>query len=282
MAAGELTGADPQELAEMEFHHQSAPLWQAHRIPFETAYCLAKIGRQPEEYDGPQRHCKRRAAKLSEDEWAERHDDEYNGQETRAYHPRCQFHGRSCNGQNSENLVEPGFANLKHGMYAEDWRLKADFSDADELMFDYIMSWAEIYGWPERAEDPARYDILEQLAYDRVRTLRAEEYFEEVAAEHDGQSEIEYRAEYDAQGVQVGEYPVPNALSEDLRLLRKEIVDLMTELGLTPKSRGKMDMMESETSSSELVAELAAQALSGEQDYDPGQFSEESEEDANE
>ena len=75
-------------------------------------------------------------------------------------------------------------------MYAENWRLAEDFSEADDAMFDYILSWANIYGWPDRETDPARYDLLEQFAYDRVRSLRAEEYFEDIAAENDGQSEI--------------------------------------------------------------------------------------------
>lgn len=286
MASDEVTGATVQELAELRFEHRQSRNFTRYGIPFEAAFCLTPIGKQPDEYDGPQRYCKQRAARLTEDEWNEKYDDEYPERRSaasfdeRAYHPSCRFHGRSCgSGQNADNLERPGFANLRHGMYAEDWRLKEDFSEADAKMFDYIMSWADIYGWPPQEEDPARYDLLEQFAYDRVRTLRAEEWFEDIAAQGDGQSEIEYREVHDEQGMVVGEVPVPNTLSEDLRLLRKEILDLMKEMGLTPKSRGEMDAMESEASANDAIAEITREALGGDHEYDPSDFEGESEPD---
>jgi len=164
-------------------------------------------------------------------------------------------------------------AHLTHGMYAENHRLRADFSEADAQLFDWILSWADIYGWPEEEEDPGRYDLLEQFAYDRVRSVRAEEYFEEQAAENDGQSEVEYRDIRDDEGVVVGEVPVPNTLAEELRLLRKDLRDQMKELGLSPKSRGEMDLVESKAEATDAVAEIAGDALDGDHEYDPTQFS---------
>ena len=277
MAAGEITGATREEVQELRAEHEGANLYVNHDIPFRTAFCLRVIGKQPDEYDGPQRYCKQRASKLTDEEWAEKYDDEYDNRDERSYCPFCRFHFRDTTTSpdgNPEYLLEAGMAPLKHGMYAENFRLAADFSEEDALMFDYIMGWADIYGWPDREDDPARYDLLEQFAYDRVRSLRSEEYFEEVAEENDGQSQIEYRQEYDNQGMVIGEYPVPNALSEDLRLLRKDLRDQMKEMGLTPKARGEMDAMESQASAHEAIGELAQKAVSGDHEYDPSQFDE--------
>jgi len=278
MAAGELTGATAEELPAMKERHEDARLYNRNAIEFEVAFCLRRIGKQPDDYDGPDRFCKRYAARLTREEWENRYDDEFpttkghDSFDERAYHTQCQFHGRSGN-PNVHDNVEVGFTNLKHGMYAENWRLAEDFSEADAAMFDYILSWADIYGWPDRETDPGRYDLLEQFAYDRVRSLRAEEYFEEIAAENDGQSEIEYRDVRDDEGVVVGEVPVPNALGEDLRLLRKDMRDQMKELGLTPKSRGKMDALEEQASAHEAIGQLADEALKGDHEYDPTSFS---------
>lgn len=278
MASQEVTGGTAEDIDALREEFQGSPLQVKHGISFETAYCITPIPRQPEDYDGPQRYCQRRVGKFTPDEWALRWDDDYQEYDERTYKPKCRFHGGSCNGLNGDNLT-PGFANLKHGMYAEDWRLKEDFSEADQQMFDWILSWADIYGWPPQEEDPARYDLLEQFAYDRVRTLRAEEWFEGVAEGSDSgtQSEVEFRDVRDDQGVVVGEVPVPNTLSEDLRLLRKELIDIMKELGLTPKSRGQMDLMDSKQSAAEAVGDLAAEALDSETEFDPEQFADEAE-----
>ena len=230
MAFGEITGATAAELPDMKERHENAKLYNRNTIEFEDAFCLTRIGKQPEDYDGPQRFCKQYASRLTREEWEDRYDDpfpETNGMDSfdaRAYHGNCNFHGRGKN-PNPTAHIRQGFNNLKHGMHAENWRLAEDFSEADDAMFQYILSWADIYGWPDRETDPARYDLLEQFAYDRVRSLRAEEYFEEIAAENDGQSEIEYRDVRDDEGVVVGEVPVPNTLGEDLRLLRKDMRD---------------------------------------------------------
>lgn len=251
-----------------------------YNLAFEDVYCLTKIPFQPDEYDGPTRYCKQYACRVTEDEWNERYDDEYPERRShenfdgRGYHPSCTRHGRSCNSAASTDHLRQGFANLKHGMYAEDWRLREDFSEEDRALFDYIMGWAEIYGWPSQDEDPARYEILEMLAFNRVRSARAAEWFQRKADENDdGEAEIEYREVRDDEGVVIGEVPVPNTLSEDLRLLHKTIIDQMKELGLTPKSRGEMDLMESETDMNDVVGDLASKALSkDDHSYDPSEF----------
>ena len=279
MALEEVTGADPHELAELRVEYRNTPNYTQRGIPFETAYCLTRIGKQPEDYDGPTRVCKQRAMKLDEGEWADQYDDEYDARDERSYKPYCRFHQVPHDHDHAANLVEPGFANLRHGMYAEDWRLREDFSESDRLLFDYIMGWAEIYGWPDREDDPARYEILEMLAFNRVRSARGAEYFQQVAAENDdGNSEVEYREVYDEQGMVVGEYPVPNTLSEDLRLLHKEIISQMREVGLTPKSRGEMDLMESQSGAHDAIGEIAREALGSDDfEYNPDAFTDSAE-----
>jgi len=270
MASGEITGASEEELQRLRRDFTGTPPDKA-GIPFEVVYCLTEIAKQPDDYDGPTRYCKNYAANLTEDEWDEQYDDPFDSDDPRSKHPACRFHGRSCNSQSPDHL-DQGMAGMTHGMYAENHRLRADFSEADAKLFDWILSWADIYGWPPEEEDPARYDLLEQFAYDRVRSVRAERYFEDVAEENDGQSEVEYRDIRDDEGVVVGEVPVPNTLAEELRLLRKDLRNQMKELGLTPKSRGEMDLMESEADANEAVAEIASDALDGDHEYDPSRF----------
>ncbi|WP_372611649.1 hypothetical protein [Halomonas sp.] len=288
MSSTELTGITAEEIPELREQHEGGKTHSRHGIEFETMFCLDKIGKQPDDYDGPQRYCTQRVSKYTPEEWAEKYDDEYDAYDERVYTPTCRYHFRD-RGLHSEgrpeNLLEPGLARITHGMYAEDWRLAEDFSEADAQMFNYVMSWADIYGWPEKEEDPARYDLLEQFAYDRVRSLRSEEYFEHVKEENEaegnaGSSEIEYREVHDDDGVVVGEFPVPSTLTEDLRLLRKDLRDQMKELNLTPKSRGEMDALESQANVHDAVGEMVQEALSGDTEYDPEQFSDEADDDA--
>jgi len=69
MASQEITGAGPEELEQIEGEYYNSPMYLDHGIPFEVAYCLNKIARQPDHYDGPQRYCKRRVKKKDEDEY---------------------------------------------------------------------------------------------------------------------------------------------------------------------------------------------------------------------
>lgn len=263
MAAGEVTGADEDELQQLRLDFLDTPIEEA-GVAFETAYCLHKIGKQPEEYDGPTRWCKRRAAKLTDDEWAEEYDDEKTRKDARAFHPSCQFHGR---GHGSEATLpdDRGFANLKHGMYATDRRLREDFSEADEKLYEEILEWAEIYDFPTREEDPARWKLLEKLAINEVRSVRGYLYLYD-------EGEVQLKDIYDEQGVVVGEEPEENALSKEYRLLQSTLIDIMRELGVTPKERSKMSSQETEASAADTLAKVAEEALSQDNDYDPDEF----------
>lgn len=266
MAAGEVTGATEDELETLEGQHYNQPQWTEHKIPFETAYCLTKIGKQPDEYDGPVRYCKSRVVKKD--------PEDYEGGEysIAAYGGSCRCHGGAYCYEISEKereameAIDSEISHLKHGAYAEDEHLMMDFTDEEQELFDSIMNdWPEIYDWPSESEDPARYRILRRVAVNEVRAIREEEYL-------DGQEVIEEPI-YDEQGVQVGTQEVENPLAREYRLLMSEVTDQMKELGLTPKERQKMDKLASEADKDDAISEIAQDALNdGSQDYDPGQF----------
>lgn len=248
MAQEEITGGTAQDVAELRFKYKDTPKYKKTGVSFDTAYCLTAIGKQPDEYNGPQRYCVNRVSRLEDGGHAH----------------RCRFHGGNCNADgNTDNLEKPGLAALKHGMYATDEHLQEAFTEADQELYDFIMSWADAYGWPDKSEDPARYDILEQLAVERVRAARSEEYVLE-------QGEIQEQEIFDDQG-QVHEIEDENTLTEALRLQRKLILDLMKELGLTPKEQNRMGAEESKVNAVEQLAEVAAEAVVGGDDdgFDP-------------
>lgn len=261
MAAGEITGAGPHELAEMRVRHRSTRLAERHGISFETAYCLTRIGKQPDEYDGPERYCRQRASKL----------DSWDGEEYAegAYAPSCRFHGSNNGGDsNEENLEDPRVMHITHGLYAEDEHLRMDFTDAEQALYDSIVeSWPDIYDWPSEEDDPARYLILRKVATNAVRSVRAEDYI-------DSEGEVHFRDIFDEQGVVIGEEADENPLSREYRLLLNQIIDMLGELGLTPKARQQMDTLEANADKNDALADIANEALEGDHEYDPGQFDE--------
>lgn len=267
MAAGEITGADQSELREMEQEHRESPLYQDHGVPFDVAYCLKKIGKQPDDYDGPQRYCRRRACKKDEDDY------EGGKFDVAAYAYFCPFHGsdqaEQAGHEQKDNLENPRTVNIEHGAHADDKHLIMDFNDEEQELFDSIMEdWPEIYDWPDESEDPARYRILRRVAVNEVRSIREENYLDE-----DG--EVHHEPVYDDQGVQVGEKEVENPLAREYRLLMAEITNQMKELGLTPKERQKMDTLSSQADKDEALSDIANEALHGDDtEYDANQFDE--------
>jgi hypothetical protein len=256
MAAGELTGADEQELRSLRGKYYNTPLFLEDDVPFQVAYCLTEIGKQPDEYDGPQRYCKRRVAKKD--------DFDCGPREPGAYAVSCPSHGGDI-GKNPDNLENPATAAIKHGLQADDEHLEMDFNEAEQALFDSIMDgWPEIYDWPPQEEDPARYRILRRVAVNEVRSIRTEDYLDD-------------RGEFIVQeiptefGVQKEEKE--NPLAREYRLLMSEVTDQMRELGLTPKERQKMDTMESAADKDDAISEIASDALHGEdQEYNPEDF----------
>lgn len=237
MAQAEVTGYTVQELAELKFEYQQTPKAEK-GIPFDTAYCLPRIGKQPEDYDGPTRYCSNRVARL--DDGGHAHS--------------CRFHGANQNADGNNDNLEL-LANLRHGMYATDEHLESVFTEDDQKLYDFIMSWADAYGWPSKEEDPARYDLLEQAAIARVRVARSSKYILD-------EGEMDRQEVYDENG-QLRVITDAHGLSEDLRLKQKLILDIMKELGLTPKEASKMNTDEKTASATEQLAAVAAEAVLG-------------------
>jgi len=238
MAFGEVTGGTPQEIAEMEVEYENSPKYEREGIPFETSYCLTRIGKQPEEYDGQTRFCQRRVSRMDDGGHAS----------------SCPFHGgQNHSADNDENLEK--LAAIKHGMYATEEHLESVFTEADQQLYDWVMSWADTYGWPSRDEDPSRYDDLEAIALARVRNARANKYILD-------EGELKRQEIYDENG-NLLEKDNPHALSEDVRLKRKLITDIKKELGITPKARSRMNTDEKEANAVEQLGEVASEAILG-------------------
>jgi len=260
MAQAEVTGATPHEVAEMRAKHKQSRLYQEHGVPFETAYCLTRIGKQPDDYGGPTRYCKRRAIKR----------DDYDGHQfdEAAYAPSCPFHGGDClvDPEGDHLPDDPATVPIKHGVYADDENLRMDFDDTEQRLYDSILeTWPDVYDWPPESDDPARYLILRKVATNVVRSNRAENYLDE-------EGEVHFADVFDDDGIVVGQEHEENPLSREYRLLVDEIIDMLRELGLTPKEQQKMDTMEAEEKSHDAVADVASQALSQDKEYDPSEF----------
>jgi hypothetical protein len=258
MAQGEVTGWTREEMLARKHEWEKGGTPPREKWDFEEAYCLVKIGKQPEDYDGPQRYCSQ-TTQISDD------GTRRSG--------ACKFHGLWKN--NAEHLEEHQFeegntAAIKHGMYADDERLKEVFTEADQQLYDFIMSWADAYGWPSEEEDPSRYYLLERLAINAVRTERSERYLDERE-----NGVIQVKEVFDPKSGHLQEIEETHPLFDDIRKLQKLLLDIMKELGITPKERRKLDAQETEASAADQIAEIARDAVvSDEHEYDPAQFDE--------
>ena len=263
MASREVTGASREELKQIKGKYYNSPQYLNHGIPFKTAYCLREITKQPDDYDGPRpRFCKRRAAKKDPNEYEGSEKDEA------AFGIFCHTHGGNLSKvghEHKDNLEPTETAAITHGAYAEDDNLIMDFTDEEQSLFDDIMhGWPEIYDWPAKDEDPARYRILRRVAVNEVRAMREEDYLDN--------HEIHNEKVFGENGV-MGHRKSENPLSREYRLLMSEVTNQMKELGLTPKEQQRMDTMKSEEERNDAVANIAGDAIRSEDsDYDPSQF----------
>lgn len=260
MSSGEVNGRTKEELEAVAKDFYQNSKYNDRGFSFEEVYCLAEIRRQPEDYEGPQRYCVRYCSQKAK-EPTEKED----------IGPRCKFHGgNNVKLEGAEENLTPHETkkNLKHGMYASDDFLKEHFSENDQKLYDFIMSWAEAYGI-DREENPGDYDILQQLAVERVRSERSADYLLD-------ESETQESPVFDGQGNLIEREDVSNTLTEVHQRQRKLILKMMKELGITPKARSRMDKEEADTNASEALANIASDALSSDKgEYDPEQYEEE-------
>jgi len=249
MANRQLTGWTEEQKLEARAEHPSD-----HRCDFHDFYCLAEIQNQPDEYGGPTRFCKKNTLKK------EAEGERYN---------RCRKHNGAGHNDWQSGLDEADGASegnvraMKHGMYAEDANLKDNWDEADEKLYEKVMGWAEDYGFEEGSPE---YQQLESLAMSKVRAMRGEVYLNE-------NGEVVTRESFNPETGEKETWEEVHPLSDNVRLKKQTIIKMMKELGLTPKARSTMDESEAKASEASAMAEIASEALDGEEnEYDPSQF----------
>jgi len=238
MASREVTGKTHSGVAELRSDFNTKP--RSEWTDFEDYYCLAKIPRQPDDYDGPDRYCAKVAKQNS----------------------RCKFHGGN-NEPTLENL-DP-LAAMKHGMKATRENLIKDFSEADQELYDWVVEdWPKAYDIALEEDPQAEYEF-HALGVEIVRNERASGYIIEQG--EDGKKkvfgptgEIEYE-------------DVPHYLSEMLQRNRKLVMKMEDNLGISRKARERKSETDDAADIMKSFAEVGASLITKtEKEYDPDEF----------
>ena len=250
MAKEEITGWGKEEYLQYKFEEHP----DDHEWDFEDFYCLKQIIYQPEDYDGPTRYCQK---------YTKPKDGE--GRYSKCYvHIGAENGGTEAGLEAGEEFEENNAAALKHGMYAEDENLKANWSEADEAVFNKVMGWAEDYGFDEGSPE---FMQLESLGLSKVRELRSEKYLNE-------NGQVVEREQYNPETGEVQEWEEVHELADHVRLKKQTIIQMMKELGLTPKAKSQIGESDAKADEAGAVAEIVDQALDGDEEYDPEMFDE--------
>lgn len=257
MAFGEVTGATVQDVAELSHAYHKSPKFRREQIPFEEAYCLTRIGKQPEEYDGPTRYCQNRVSRGEAGE----------------HHPSCRFHGGKL-GANSDNLVEPHLANLKHAMYALPETIRETLSEEENELLDNVLEWPDIYDI-DLASDPASGHSFDTLALEIVRQYRGSLY---ILTEYEVNTKGVYAGDgsrlIDEQGQPVSE-DVPNSLISAFQSQIRMIESIKDNLGITRKAQTDEKQTDERTDTIDgLSTALSGLIEQGAGSYDPSKFDE--------
>ena len=243
MASKGVSGKTPEQISEQreEFADTS---WADH-YEFEDLYCLAKIPRQPDDYDGPDRYC------FSRDLDAD----------TKI----CKHHGGAGDPSNLDPL-----ASMTHGFHATRENLKADFSDADQELYEWILDrWPDAYD-VDLSEDPLAEYEFHALAIEIVRAERAEGFLieegeDDVKKVFGPTGEVEYEK-------------VPHYLADMLQRQRKLILKMEDNLGISRKKRLANETAKDATEAFKSFAEVGASLINdSDTEYDPDRFGEDTE-----
>ncbi|ELY47320.1 hypothetical protein [Natronorubrum sulfidifaciens] len=236
MASNEVTGKTEAELREMQVEYDHP------YISFEDKFCLAKIPKQPEDYNGPQRYC------VSQ-------NVERNG--------RCKHHGGK-NVPRLENLDK--LANLKHGMYATDEHLRETMSEREEELYDWVLSWPKAYDIDLESDPSAAHDF-HTLAIEIVREARGKDYI----LRH---GEIREKGVYLPDGTLVETEELPNSLNEAMASQVRLIQKIKDSLGITRKQKMKGEQVESASELMDDIVGVMGNLVSERDSYDPEAFEE--------
>jgi hypothetical protein len=246
MAKHKVTGKTEEEL-EAAFEEYNGT-----RDEFEEAYCLAKIPRLPDDYNGPERFCfnNRTIPTGSND--------------------LCKFHGgKRSDDWNTENLDTLG--NMKHGMNATREHLIEDFDEKDEALYNWIVtSFPEAYDIELEDDPQAQYD-LHRLAAEIVRAERGRGFLiQEGEVNEEPVRNDEGRVVLDDAGEIVTEKS-QHYLADMMHKQDNKITKLERELGISRKERLKRetqeDALEAVTKGFTELGEAFLQRDS--KDYDP-------------
>lgn len=247
MAKQEITGATKSELADLRESYSG-------EAPFEEAYCLAKIPRQPDDYSGPPRYCQKRdVSKVGSNHL-------------------CKFHGGDRT-DDFEDVLEnlDKLAPMKHGMEATREHLIEDFDDKDTALYDWIIdSYPEAYDIDIKDDPAAVYD-LHRLAAEIVRAERGRGYLlREGEVKEDPVRTEEGQVVIDENGDVVTEKS-EHYLAQMMYRQDNKITKLEKELGISRKEQLKQDKSDDAVEAiTKGFSELGAAFLQREDtDYDP-------------
>ena len=245
MSSLEVSGWSPEKVEEMR---ESFPY--SDTKDFEDHYCLIKIPKQPDDYQGPDRYC---------------------GKITKTGNDYCKYHGGISN---SNSTLEP-VARIKHGMYALDKHLKEDFSEKDQALYNWVTeTFPQAYDISvEEDVDPASQYDIHQLALEIVRAERGEAY---VLKEGEVTEQERYTDEGELIINEEGEVETEKSqhyLTNMVRKQRNQIMQIEKHLGISRSQRLRRDDAESDRE----VMEGLADSLGGligdsDQEYNPEEF----------
>jgi hypothetical protein len=237
MATFKVTGKTKEELRELRSEFYSSK--KALHYEMDDWYCLAKIPRQPEDYDGPPRYCVSTAlTDLG----------------------RCKFHGGKTE-LHPENLER--YANLKHSMNALRSTIINTMDEGEKVLYDAITkTWPEVYDI-DPDEDPNAAYNFHVLAIEIIRNERAAGWILDHG--EDGTKRV-----FSPTGEEYEE-SVPHYLAEALSRNRGVVMRLEDNLGISRKARLKQ---EDDADASDLVKSFAevGKTLLSDGEYDPDAF----------
>ena len=243
MATAQVTGRTEAGLDDLRAEFNETK--RADLYDFEDCFCLAKIPRQPEDYDGPDRYCVSRNVKK-------------NG--------RCKFHGGAGHG-NPEKLDK--YANLKHGMNATRQAILDTMTREGNEWQVELYEWVT-EEWPtaydiDLSEDPNAEYEFHALALEIVRAERAEGWIFKEGEK--GQKRV---------FAPTGEMyydDVPHYLADMIQRQRKLIMSMEDNLGISRKKRMQNEQAQDATDVMKSFAEVGASLISDtDAGYDPDEW----------
>lgn len=263
MATDTLTGLTQPEIQELkeDFREQQAQAQMpADMLPeFDEVHCLARIAKQPDEYDGPQRYCVSRNVINTGRAWL------------------CKHHGGAT--PMDYDLSEEGYDgsdSIKHGMFATQENLIDDFSEKDKALYDWVLrEYPKAYDIDLESDPSSQYD-LHRLAVEIVRAERGRgwliqegEVNETEVRDEDGRIVVDENGEIVTEKSQ-------HYLSDMLHKQDKKITKLEKELGITRKERRKFDQTDDAVDAIKNFAELGTDLLARkEKDFEPEDWDDE-------